>query len=51
MKKDECERAEIEKKEAQKRVSTIISNLKNASKLNNELCNRIPAIGEKSYRV
>ncbi len=32
-----------------KSISTIISNLKNASKLNNDLCNRIPEINEASY--
>lgn len=35
----------------QKYVSTIITNLKNISKLNNDLCNRIPEVSEKSYRV
>ncbi len=30
---------------------TILSNLKNASKLNNELCNRIPELSEKTYRI
>lgn len=31
--------------------ATIISNIKNASKLNNELCNRIPEINEKAYHL
>ena len=34
-----------------KNVATIISNLKNMSKLNNDLCNRIPAISSQSYHV
>ncbi len=34
-----------------KAVSTIISTTKNASKLNNDLCNRIPAINSKSYAL
>lgn len=36
---------------SKKHVSTIISNLKNMSKLNNDLCNRIPAISTQSYHV
>ena len=34
-----------------KHVATIISNLKNMSKLNNDLCNRIPAISTQSYHI
>lgn len=34
-----------------KAMSTIISNVKNASKLNNDLCNRIPEINAKSYSL
>lgn len=32
-----------------KAIATIISNFKNASKLNNDLCNRIPEIAVSSY--
>lgn len=32
-------------------ISTIISNLKNMSKLNNDLCNRIPDISTQSYHI
>lgn len=34
-----------------KNISTIIASMKNASKLNNELCNRIPEINEKAYHL
>ncbi len=34
---------------AEDSLSTIILNIKNASKLNNDLCNRIPEISESSY--
>lgn len=37
---------ELEMETNKKYVSTIISNLKNMSKLNNDLCNRIPAISK-----
>lgn len=42
---------ELEMETNKKYVSTIISNLKNMSKLNNDLCNRIPAISTQSYHV
>lgn len=32
-------------------LSIIVSNLKNASKLHNEFCNRIPEISEESYHL
>jgi hypothetical protein len=34
-----------------KTLATIISTTKNASKLNNDLCNRIPEINAKSYSL
>ncbi len=34
-----------------KAMSVIISNIKNASKMNNDLCNRIPEINAKSYSL
>lgn len=40
-----------EHNEKNKNISLIVTNIKNASKLNNELCNRIPEITEKSYHL
>ena len=37
--------------EKNKNISIIVTNIKNASKLNSELCNRIPQITEKSYHL
>lgn len=34
-----------------KAITTIISSIKNASKLNNDFCNRIPEITTKSYKT
>lgn len=48
---EEKQKKEEEKKSFYRYVSTIISNLKNASKLNNELCNRIPEINETAYHL
>ena len=46
--KDEC----LEKENLNnKYFATVIVNIKNASKLNNELCNRIPEINEKAYHL
>lgn len=35
----------------QKQMKIMLLNLKNASKLNNELCNRIPGLSESSYKI
>lgn len=44
--------SQILKKEEQKKyLCTLTTNIKNASKLNNELCNRIPELSEKSYHL
>lgn len=45
-----AQKAELEDKYG-KAMSTIISTMKNASKLNNDLCNRIPEISAKSYSL
>lgn len=37
--------------EKNKYFSVIVTNIKNASKLNNELCNRIPNITEETYHL
>lgn len=52
------QKVDIEKKqisreydEKNKNISVIVTNIKNASKLNSELCNKIPQITEKSYHL
>lgn len=39
------------KEESEKQLAVFLQNLKNASKLNNDLCNRVPEISEKAYHV
>lgn len=59
LKKKEIEQLEKNKQDdidnqyskGQKTLSSIFANYKNASKLNNDFCNRIPEITEKSYET
>lgn len=46
----DAQKSELEDKYG-KALATIISTMKNASKLNNDLCNRIPEINAKSYSL